>query len=138
MGAPFSVDGDPPVRGRLHAASGPDALVLTHGAGSDHRSPLLAAVADAFAAEGVRVLRCDLPFRQMRASGPPSSAGAARDRRGLAVALDAVPAIGRRFVGGHSYGGRPAHRQGGASRSSEMWTFASPRARFARIGGVIG
>jgi uncharacterized protein len=108
MGAPFSVDGDPSVRGRLHAAAGPDALVLTHGAGSDHRSPLLAAVADAFVTEGVRVLRCDLPFRQMRASGPPSLAGAARDRRGLAVALDAVPAIGRRFVGGHSYGGRQA------------------------------
>jgi hypothetical protein len=108
MGAPFSVDGDLAVHGRLHAASGPDALVLTHGAGSDHRAPLLAAVADAFAAEGVSVLRCDLPFRHKRASGPPSPAGAARDRRGLAAALDAVPARGRRFVGGHSYGGRQA------------------------------
>lgn len=108
MGAPFSVDGDLAVHGRLHAASGPDVLVLTHGAGSDHRAPLLAAVADAFAAEGVSVLRCDLPFRHMRASGPPSPAGAARDRRGLAAALDAVPARGRRFVGGHSYGGRQA------------------------------
>jgi predicted alpha/beta-hydrolase family hydrolase len=108
MGAPFSVDGDLAVHGRLHAASGPDALVLTHGAGSDHRAPLLAAVAAAFAAEGVSVLRCDLPFRHMRASGPPSPAGAARDRRGLAAALDAVPARGRRFLGGHSYGGRQA------------------------------
>ena len=108
MGAPFSVDGDLPVRGWLHAAAGPDALVLTHGAGSDHRSPLLAAVAGAFVAAGVSVLRCDLPFRQRRACGPPSLAGAARDRRGLAVALEAVPASGRRFVGGHSYGGRQA------------------------------
>jgi predicted alpha/beta-hydrolase family hydrolase len=108
MDAPFSVDGELPVRGRLHPASGRDALVLTHGAGSDHRAPLLAAVAQAFAAAGVTVLRCDLPFRQTRASGPPSSAGAARDRRGLAAALDAVPAEGRRFIGGHSYGGRQA------------------------------
>jgi hypothetical protein len=44
----------------------------------------------------------------MRASGPPSPAGAARDRRGLAVALEAVGARGRRFIGGHSYGGRQA------------------------------
>ena len=108
MGAPLSVDGDLSVHGWLHAAAGPDALVLTHGAGSDHRSPLLVAVANAFEAEGVSVLRCDLPFRQMRAFGPPSPAGAARDRRGLAVALEAVPASGRRFVGGHSYGGRQA------------------------------
>ena len=108
MGAPFSVDGDPAVRGRLHAAAGPDALVLTHGAGSNHRTPFLAAIARAFAADGVSVLRCDLPFRQARASGPPSPAGAARDRLGLAAALHALPAAGRRFVGGHSYGGRQA------------------------------
>ena len=30
-----------PCAGQLHTASGPDALVLTHGAGSDHRAPLL-------------------------------------------------------------------------------------------------
>ena len=102
------VDGDIAVRGRMHAAPGPDALVLAHGAGSDHRAPLLAAVADAFAARGVSVLRCDLPFRQARASGPPSPSGAARDRRGLAVALEAVRPRGRSFVGGHSYGGRQA------------------------------
>ena len=107
----FAADGDPPVRGALHHVSGSaDALVLTHGAGSDHRAPTLIAVADAFARAGVSVLRCDLPFRQARASGPPASSAAERDRRGLASALDAVApyATRRRFVGGHSYGGRQA------------------------------
>jgi len=108
MGAPFTVDGDPPVRGRMHRAAGPDALVLTHGAGSNHEAPLLVAVATAFTTAGISVLRCDLPFRQARAAGPPSLAGAARDRRGLSAALDALPPGGRRFVGGHSYGGRQA------------------------------
>jgi hypothetical protein len=108
---PFSLDGDPPVRGFLHlAADGADALVLTHGAGSDARAPLLQALARAFVAEGITVLRCDLPFRQLRPSGPPSPPGAERDRRGLAAALAALSARGARhcFLGGHSYGGRQA------------------------------
>lgn len=107
----FSLDGDPPVRGFLHSTSaGADGIVLTHGAGSDARAPLLQALASAFVAEGVTVLRCDLPFRQARASGPPSRAGAERDRRGLAAALAALRACGvqRSFLGGHSYGGRQA------------------------------
>jgi uncharacterized protein len=107
----FSVDGDPPVRGFLHRASGgTDAIVLTHGAGSDARAPLLSALAHAFVDDGVTVLRCDLPFRQARASGPPSRASAERDRRGLAAAVAALRACGvpRVFIGGHSYGGRQA------------------------------
>jgi predicted alpha/beta-hydrolase family hydrolase len=107
----FAADGDPPVRGALHHVPGSvDALVLTHGAGSDHRAPMLIAVADVFARAGVTVLRCDLPFRQARASGPPSVSAAPRDRHGLANALEAVApyATRRRFVGGHSYGGRQA------------------------------
>src|SRR5947207_416916 len=79
MDVPFAVDGDPPVRGARHDAAGDDALVLAHGAGSDHRAPLLVALAGAFVAEGVSVLRCDLPFRQVRPSGPPSPSSAARD-----------------------------------------------------------
>jgi predicted alpha/beta-hydrolase family hydrolase len=104
-------DGDPPVRGYLHRArSGRDGIVLTHGAGSDARTPLLTALASAFVEAGVTVLRCDLPFRQARPSGPPSRAGAARDRQGLAAALAVLGecGVGRRFVGGHSYGGRQA------------------------------
>jgi predicted alpha/beta-hydrolase family hydrolase len=107
----FVADSDPPVRGVLHrAADGSDAIVLTHGAGSNADAPLLRALARAFAAGGMTVLRCDLPFRQARASGPPSPAGAERDRRGLAAALAAMAARGVRrcFLGGHSYGGRQA------------------------------
>jgi uncharacterized protein len=98
------------VRGFLHRGSGAaaDGLVLTHGAGSDCRAPLLAAVADAFSKAGVTVLRCDLPFRRDRASGPPPRGSGEADRQGLRDALaalrDEVP--GRLFLGGHSYGGR--------------------------------
>jgi predicted alpha/beta-hydrolase family hydrolase len=106
----IEVDGDPPVRGVLHPAAGPDGLVLTHGAGGNKDAPLLLAVAEAFAGRGVSVLRCDLPYRQARPRGAPSPAGAARDRQGLATALDVLRsrAAGRLFLGGHSYGGRMA------------------------------
>lgn len=104
--------GDPPVRGVLHvvAARDADGLVLTHGAGGNAEVPLLVAVAEAFAARGVAVLRCDLPFRQARARGGPSPAGAGRDRAGLraAVAVLGDRVGGRLFLGGHSYGGRQA------------------------------
>src|SRR5579875_1607009 len=61
------------VLGFLHRAAAADAdgLVLTHGAGADSQSSLLTALADAFCAGGVTVLRCDLPFRQRRHHGPP-------------------------------------------------------------------
>jgi predicted alpha/beta-hydrolase family hydrolase len=106
----FAADGDPPVRGALHhVADSREALVLTHGAGSDHRAPMLVAIANAFARSGVTVLRCDLAFRHTRPSGPPSPSTAERDRRGLANAIEALRPYGtRRFVGGHSYGGRQA------------------------------
>ena len=104
------VPGDPAVRAVLHPSSGPDGLVLTHGAGGNKDTPLLVAVAEAFAARGVTVLRCDLPFRQARARGAPSPAGAARDREGLRAALAVLRTrvTGRLFLGGHSYGGRQA------------------------------
>ena len=106
----IEVGGDPPVRGVLHAATGPDGLVLTHGAGGNKDAPLLVAVAEAFAARGVIVLRCDLPFRQARPRGAPSPSGAARDREGLGSALARLRARapGRLYLGGHSYGGRMA------------------------------
>jgi uncharacterized protein len=112
--APFEHDepGRPAVRGFLHKpSSGPqDALVLTHGAGSNCKAPLLVAVADAFAAAGLTVLRCDLPYRQTRPHGPPFPGGAALDREGLRSAAAALRKIapGRLFLGGHSYGGRQA------------------------------
>jgi len=102
---------DPPVRGFLHEPDSPqDGLVFTHGAGGNARAPLLVAIADAFAAAGYAVLRCDLPYRQARPFGPPRPAEAVRDRQGLENAALVLKKIvpGRVFLGGQSYGGRQA------------------------------
>jgi predicted alpha/beta-hydrolase family hydrolase len=100
----------PAVRGFLHSAASPngDALILTHGAGSNCNAPLLIALAETFSARGYTVLRCDLPFRQDRPTGPPFPGNAERDRQGLRNAVTALrkPVPGRLFLGGHSYGGR--------------------------------
>ena len=100
----------PPIRGFLHAPAGAggEGLVLTHGAGGNCRTALLVAISRAFATAGFHVLRCDLPVRQARATGPPSPAGAARDRAGLQAAVHAMRELGARSVvlGGLSYGGR--------------------------------
>ena len=101
---------DPQVQGFVHrpVSGAGDGLVLTHGAGSNARAPLLTALAETFAAAGVTVLRCDLPYRQSRAFGPPRPGDAARDREGLKNAVAALrkEVSGRLFLGGHSYGGR--------------------------------
>lgn len=101
----------PAVRGFLHPPENPngDALILTHGAGSDCNSPLLVALGEAFGAHGYTVLRCDLPYRQERRTGPPFPGNAERDRAGLYNAVVAIRKSvreGRIFLGGHSYGGR--------------------------------
>jgi uncharacterized protein len=100
------------VRGFLHRpnVAAERGLVLTHGAGGNCRAPLLVSAAEAFNAAGYVVLRCDLPFRQRRPSGPPSPAGAAADRASLRAAVGAMRGIvsGSLFLGGHSYGGRHA------------------------------
>jgi hypothetical protein len=100
------------VRGFLHEAAGGSGagLVLTHGAGANCAAPLLVEAANAFAAAGIAVLRCDLPFRQQRPTGPPFPAAAAADRDGLRRAVDEMRGLlgGPLFLGGHSYGGRQA------------------------------
>lgn len=85
-------------------------FVLTHGASGDAQGPLLIALADTFCEHGFTVLRCNLPYRQVRSLGPPGPGDAARDRAGLKNATAAVRkmALGKVFVGGHSYGGRQA------------------------------
>jgi predicted alpha/beta-hydrolase family hydrolase len=101
-----------PVRGFLHRPtnSAGDCLVLTHGAGANCDAPLLVALADAFCASGLTVLRCDLPFRQLRPYGPPQRGSAERDQQGLRAAIASMrrQTSGRVFLGGHSYGGRQA------------------------------
>ena len=103
---------DPAVRGWLHTPPVPNgnALILTHGAGSDCNAPLLMALSETFAGHGYVVLCCDLPFRQERRSGPPLPGNAERDRAGVrnAVAVLRKSVGGRVFLGGHSYGGRQA------------------------------
>jgi predicted alpha/beta-hydrolase family hydrolase len=101
---------EPHVRGSLHTPESPNgsALALTHGAGSNAQAPLLIALAEIFSVAGFTVLRCDLPYRQVRSFGPPGPGDAARDRAGLKNAVDAIKkqVAGRIFLGGHSYGGR--------------------------------
>ena len=103
---------NPAVRGFLHSPANPngDALVVTHGAGSDSTASLLVAIAEAFADHGYVVLRCNLPFRQQRRFGPPFPGNAERDRAGLRNAIAGLrkKVAGRIFLGGHSYGGRQA------------------------------
>lgn len=103
---------DPAIRGFVHRPAGSprDGLVLTHGAGGNCKMALLVALAETFADAGIAVLRCDLPFRQNRPYGPPRPGEAARDRKGLKNAVDALRKIasGRIFLGGQSYGGRQA------------------------------
>lgn len=98
------------VQGVVHRpeASNGHVLVLTHGAGSDCRAPLLVKLARAFQSSGYVVLRYNLPYRRERPKGPPYPAAAARDRAGIEQAVNVARKLGRGrlFVGGHSYGGR--------------------------------
>ena len=102
----------PAVRGFLHRPPGAtgEALVLTHGAGSNCNAPLLVALAESVARAGYAVLRCDLPYRQKRPSGLPRPGDAAQDRAGLRRAVEALRKLApkRLFLGGQSYGGRQA------------------------------
>jgi len=103
--------GQPAVRGFLHRPENDvrGALVLAHGAGSNCGAPLLVAMAAGFAGGGFLVLRCDLPFRQVRPHGPPTGNGAL-DRAGLRRAAHVLREIapGPVYLAGHSYGGRQA------------------------------
>ena len=108
----LDVLGEAPIYGHLHRPVDPadDCLILTHGAGSNCDSPLLIALADGFCDAGLIVLRCNLPFRQLRPHGPPPRGSTERDQQGLRAAIASMRRhiAGRVFLGGHSYGGRQA------------------------------
>ena len=113
MAIPFEdLNSDPAVHGWLHVPVRPTgkAIILTHGAGGDCQSKLLVGMSSALAESGFTVLRFDLPFRRERQHGPPSPAGATRDRDGLrrAVLILRERKNSQVFLGGHSYGGRQA------------------------------
>ena len=107
MEQPF-VNGD--IQGSLHqpGSHNGNAILLTHGAGSNHNAPLLVALAGAFSDAGFLVLRYDLPFRNSPSKGPLNDAQQARDRAGILRAVEGVRrmAPGKLVAGGHSYGGR--------------------------------
>jgi uncharacterized protein len=104
--------GKPTVSGFIHHPASPSgyALILVHGAGTNCESPLLVALAGAFCSSGATVLRCDLPFRQVRPKGRPLGQCARRDRAGLERAVDLLKASVSHtiYLGGHAYGGYQA------------------------------
>jgi predicted alpha/beta-hydrolase family hydrolase len=65
-------------------------------------------VANAFEAQGISVVRLDLPYRVKKPTGPPPPGSATADRAGISEAVKAARDRGheRVFIGGHSYGGR--------------------------------
>jgi predicted alpha/beta-hydrolase family hydrolase len=101
------------VKGWLHEPASPTGkgLAITHGAGSNCEAALIKAVAEAFANEGMWVLRFDLPYRQARPHGPPFPAQAPRDREGIGRAMEALREVasGHVYLSGHSYGGRQSN-----------------------------
>jgi predicted alpha/beta-hydrolase family hydrolase len=96
------------IRGVVHVPENEsgDAIVLTHGAGSNSNSPLITGLARAFCDNGHLVVRYDLPFRI--AGRPPGPSSGPRDREGVLAAIGKAREMvrGRVIAGGHSYGGR--------------------------------
>src|ERR1051326_1119061 len=100
------------VQGFLHMPDGKAerGIVLTHGASTNCKSPMLVALAEALCGAGYAVLRFDLAFRRRRSAGSPSPSTYAEDQRSIRDAVTAMRGIvgGTIVFGGHSYGGRQA------------------------------
>lgn len=95
-------------------AEAPVTVALAHGAGAGMRSPLLAYLANAFAAAGLRTVRFEFPYMAARSAGGPR-----RPPDGEPTLIDAWRAVVARLraegaaslvVGGKSLGGRIASR----------------------------
>lgn len=102
---------EPNIRGFVHTPAAPsgDGIILSHGAGANARAPLLIALAETFCEVGYTVLRCDLPFRQVRPWGPPGPGDAARDRAGLRNTIESL----NKILGAPPLSRRPLAGQGG-------------------------
>jgi predicted alpha/beta-hydrolase family hydrolase len=87
-----------------------NAIVLTHGAGSNRNAALLVALEREFVALGWAVERVDLAFRSTPGrSGPPRPSDYEKDQAGLKRDLSVLrerTGADRVYFGGHSYGGR--------------------------------
>jgi predicted alpha/beta-hydrolase family hydrolase len=84
------------------------AVLLAHGAGSDHRAPALVVVADALAAAGIPSLRFDYPYKaagRRAPDRPPVLAGATREAAAELARRSGLPPD-RLVLGGRSMGGR--------------------------------
>jgi predicted alpha/beta-hydrolase family hydrolase len=84
------------------------AVLLAHGAGSDHDAPPLAAVAEALAAAGIPSLRFDYPYREAgrRAPDRPPVLDAATRSAAAELARHSDLPPDRLVLGGRSMGGR--------------------------------
>ena len=90
------------------SGDGDRAVLLAHGAGSDHRAPALVAVADALAAVGIPSLRFDYPYKaagRRAPDRPPVLAQATRDAASELARRTGLP-LDRLVLGGRSMGGR--------------------------------
>jgi predicted alpha/beta-hydrolase family hydrolase len=111
LGLPVPDEAVDSVSAVLHlptSVTGPSFLLLP-GAGGDLDSPPLVALADAIAAEGHRVVRANLPYREAGRNSPPRADRAVPGYRAvLASARAEVDPDGPWVAGGKSYGGRVA------------------------------
>jgi len=84
-------------------------FIFAHGAGSPMDSPLITSIAKGLAEAGIRVIRFEFPYMRARREGgrrPP-------DRQPILLSTwrEVIESAGdrrRRFIGGHSMGGRMA------------------------------
>ena len=84
-------------------------LLLAPGAGGDLDSAPLVAFAEAIAAEGLRVVRVNLPYREAGRKSPPRADRAVPGYRAIVAAARAeLDPDGPWIAGGKSYGGRVA------------------------------
>ena len=129
-------------------------LVLGHGASSNMRTPMMAAIADALAKEGIATFRYNFPYSENRRGRDSKDVCTATIRSAVKAAQEAAPDLPI-FAGGHSFSGRmtstaaseaplagvqglvffafPLHPAGEAGQ-----VFRDPDARDRRVDGAEG
>ncbi|HSK06238.1 MAG TPA: alpha/beta family hydrolase [Acidimicrobiia bacterium] len=95
--------GDGAVTGRL-TGTGPDGILLAHGAGTDQDHPFMALLRDALAAVGLRVLTFNYPYTERGSRRPDSTDRLLDSHRAAASTL--AGHVERVYLAGRSMGGR--------------------------------